>query len=150
MSWQIGLRTTALLFISEALIAALVNRCALVLHFFCLACPTLWRRLLSAMVPKWSPAVKYRILTHFCLCSCRKPTRAEQEAALQKLREEWESQQAKERENLERKQQLALEKMKLETKEAQQKEMTELEQEKDQFLRELRERLDRDKKKVRS
>lgn len=93
---------------------------------------------------------KYRILTRFCLCSGRKPPRAEQEAALQKLREEWESQQATEKENLERKQQLALEKMKREMEEAQQKEMTELEQEKEQFLRELKDSLDRDKKKVRS
>lgn len=69
---------------------------------------------------------------------------------LQKLREEWESQQVMEKQSLERKQQLVLEKMKLEMEEAQQKEMTELEQEKEQFLSELKETLDREKKKVRS
>lgn len=84
------------------------------------------------------------------LCSHSKPPRAEQEARLQKLREEWESQQLVEKESLERKQQLALEEMKLAVEEAQQKEMSELEQEKEQFLSELRERLDREKKKVRS
>lgn len=83
------------------------------------------------------------------LCSRCKPTRAEQEVALQKLREEWESLQAAEKESLERKQQLALEKMKLETEEAQQKEMIGLEREKEQFLSELKERLDREKQKVR-
>ncbi|NXY49611.1 CE164 protein, partial [Ceuthmochares aereus] len=74
--------------------------------------------------------------------------RAEQEVTLQKLREEWESQQAMEKESLERRQQLALEQMKLEMEEAQQKEVTELEQEKEQFLSELKERLDREKKKA--
>uniref|UniRef100_A0A8C3ERV6 Centrosomal protein of 164 kDa n=1 Tax=Corvus moneduloides TaxID=1196302 RepID=A0A8C3ERV6_CORMO len=82
------------------------------------------------------------------LCSCSKPTRAEQEAMLQKLREEWESQQLVEKESLERRQQLALEEMKLAMEEARQKEMSELEQEKEQFLSELRERLDREKKKA--
>ena len=94
--------------------------------------------------------VKYGILTCFSLSPCCKPTRAEQEVTLQKLRDEWESQQVMEKESLERKQQLVLEKMKLEMEEAQQKEMTELEQEKEQFLSELKERLDREKKKVRS
>lgn len=84
------------------------------------------------------------------LCSCSKPGRAEQEARLQELREEWESQQLVERESLERKQQLALEEMKLAMEEARQKEMNELEQQKEQFLSELRERLEREKKKVRS
>lgn len=79
-----------------------------------------------------------------------KPARAEQEARLQKLREEWESQQLVEKESLERKQQLALEEMKLAAEEARQKEMSQLEEEKEQFLSELRERLDREKKKVRS
>lgn len=68
---------------------------------------------------------------------------------LQKLREEWESQQVMEKESLERQQQLVLEKMKLEMEEAQQKEKIGLEREKEQFLSELKERLDREKKKVR-
>lgn len=55
-----------------------------------------------------------------------------------------------EKESLERRQQLALEEMKLAMEEARQKEMSELEQEKEQFLSELRERLDREKRKVRS
>lgn len=83
------------------------------------------------------------------LYSCCNPTRAEQELALQKLREEWESVQEMEKENLERKKQLALEKMKLEMEEAQQKETIRLEKEKEQFLRELKERLEMEKKKVR-
>lgn len=78
-----------------------------------------------------------------------KPARAEQEARLQKLREEWESQQLVEKDCLERKQQLALEEMKLAAEEARQKEMSQLEEEKEQFLSELRERLDRERKKVR-
>lgn len=81
---------------------------------------------------------------------CSKPTRAEQEATLQKLREEWESRQLEEEESLQRKQQLALEEMKLAAEEAQQKEMSRLEQEKEEFLSQLRGRLDREKKKVRS
>lgn len=55
-----------------------------------------------------------------------------------------------EKESLERKQQLALEEMRLAVEEARQKEMSELKQEKEQFLSQLRERLDREKKKVRS
>lgn len=43
-----------------------------------------------------------------------------------------------------------MEEMKLAMEEARQKEMSELEQEKEQFLSELRERLDREKRKVRS
>lgn len=83
------------------------------------------------------------------LYSCCNPTRAEQELALQKLREEWESLQVMEKENMERKKLLALEKMKLEMEEAQQKETIRLEKEKEQFLRELKERLEMEKKKVR-
>lgn len=54
-----------------------------------------------------------------------------------------------EKENMERKKLLALEKMKLEMEEAQQKETIRLEKEKEQFLRELKERLEMEKKKVR-
>uniref|UniRef100_A0A8B9F843 Centrosomal protein of 164 kDa n=1 Tax=Amazona collaria TaxID=241587 RepID=A0A8B9F843_9PSIT len=77
-----------------------------------------------------------------------KSLRAEQEATLQKLREEWESQQVMEKESLERKQQLVLEQMKLEMEEVQQKEMTKLEHEKEQSLSELKLRLDGEKKKA--
>ncbi|KAM4646172.1 centrosomal protein of 164 kDa isoform 5-T6 [Amazona ochrocephala] len=77
-----------------------------------------------------------------------KSLRAEQEATLQKLREEWESQQVMEKESLERKQQLVLEQMKLEMEGVQQKEMTKLEHEKEQSLSELKLRLDGEKKKA--
>lgn len=83
---------------------------------------------------------------HFCALLHR----AEQEATLQKLREEWQSQQLLEKESLQRQQQLALREMKLAAEEAQQKEMSELEQEQEEFLSQLRDRLDRQKKKVRS
>lgn len=77
------------------------------------------------------------------------PTRAEQEAALQKLREEYESLQKSERERAEETKKCALEKIKLEVEEAQQRERMGLEQEKERVLNEIKERLERERKEVR-